>query len=206
MSNSPPIRLIVGLGNPGPEYADTRHNAGLWFLQRLARQWGGTLSPDKRFFGELARIKYKGNDICLLFPATYMNRSGQAVGALAGFYKITPAEILVAHDELDLQPGQLKLKQGGGHAGHNGLRDIASHLGTPTFWRARIGIGHPRSLGLTQSVSDFVLHRPSAEHQSLIDTSTGLLLDHMDWVTQGNLSVATTQVHTAVEAMLRSQK
>ena len=126
MLSTATIRLIVGLGNPGPDYADTRHNAGQWWIERIARHAGGFLSPEKGFFGEIARVKLKGHELWLLFPTTYMNRSGQAVAALARFYKIEPEQILVAHDELDIDPGSIKLKQGGGHAGHNGLKDIAA--------------------------------------------------------------------------------
>ncbi|MDH4396035.1 MAG: aminoacyl-tRNA hydrolase [Limnobacter sp.] len=193
------IRLIVGLGNPGPQYEDTRHNAGVWFLNALARKLGTSLQTDKRFFGDLAKVKFQGEDVWLLFPTTYMNRSGQAVGALSKFFKIEPSEILVAHDELDMLPGQLKIKKGGGHAGHNGLRDIQAHIGTNDYWRARIGIGHPRTLNLQQGVADFVLHRPSTEQQQEIDFCVNVLLKHMDLVLNGQIAKATTQVHTEVD-------
>ncbi len=152
-------RLIVGLGNPGPEYEATRHNVGFWFVDRLASQLKVTLSPQAKFFGKAARA----GELWLLQPSTYMNRSGQSVGALANFYKISPAEILVIHDELDLPPGGIRLKQGGGNGGHNGLKDIQAHLSTPDFWRLRLGIGHPRTLNLAQQVVDFVLHPPRKE-------------------------------------------
>lgn len=193
------IRLIVGLGNPGPQYEDTRHNAGVWFVNALARKLGTSLQTDKRFFGDLAKVKFQGEDVWLLFPTTYMNRSGQAVGALCKFFKIQPSEILVAHDELDMLPGQLKIKKGGGHAGHNGLRDIQAHMGTNDYWRARIGIGHPRTLNLQQGVADFVLHRPSTEQQQEIDFCVNVLLKHMDLVLNGQIAKATTQVHTEVD-------
>lgn len=199
MSGNLPIKLIVGLGNPGPQYSDTRHNAGVWFIEQLARQLGITLQPENRFLGEVAKTKIKGNDLFLLFPTTYMNRSGQSVGALAKFFKVQPAEVLVAHDELDLLPGQLKIKRGGGHAGHNGLRDIQAHLGTNDYWRARIGIGHPRSLGMNQSVSDFVLHRPMADQQKMIDGSLDILLKHVGSLLDGNFSQASTKIHTEVD-------
>ncbi|MFW8566688.1 aminoacyl-tRNA hydrolase [Orrella sp. 11846] len=154
------IRLIVGLGNPGPDYAQTRHNAGFWAVDRWADRLGASLQPNKNFFGEAGSARHRGQAIWLLKPQTFMNRSGQSVSALAKFYKFKPEEILVIHDELDLLPGQVRLKFGGGHAGHNGLRDIQSALGGPGFWRLRLGIGHPRSLGLQQNVVDFVLHRP----------------------------------------------
>ncbi|MFN4327861.1 MAG: aminoacyl-tRNA hydrolase [Limnobacter sp.] len=191
-----PIKLVVGLGNPGPQYEDTRHNAGVWYLDRLCRQHNAPLQADKRFLGDLARIKANGEDVWLLFPTTYMNRSGQAVGGLAKFFKIKPEQVLVAHDELDLLPGQLKLKKGGGHAGHNGLKDIVAHLGTADFWRARIGIGHPRSLNLQQGVADFVLHRPSAEQQKAIDGVLDILHKHSDLLLKGELAQATTRIHT----------
>lgn len=193
------IRLIVGLGNPGPQYEDTRHNAGVWFLNALARKLGTSLQTDKRFFGDLAKVKFLGEDVWLLFPTTYMNRSGQSVGALSKFFKIQPSEILVAHDELDMLPGQLKIKKGGGHAGHNGLRDIQAHMGTNDYWRARIGIGHPRTLNLQQGVADFVLHRPSTEQQQEIDFCVTILLKHMDLILNGQIAKATTQIHTEVD-------
>ena len=185
----PAIRLVVGLGNPGPSYADTRHNAGQWFLQALAHQHGVRLQADKRFFGETARFAALQGDVCLLFPTTFMNRSGLAVAALAQFYKIKPEEILVVHDELDLAPGQLRLKLGGGSAGHNGIKSIAAQLGTPQFWRARLGIGHPRTLGLNQAVADFVLHRPSASDQADIELAVGALQKAMPAVLAGNFSL-----------------
>lgn len=160
-----PPRLIVGLGNPGPEYEDTRHNAGFWFVDRLAADLKVSLAPQPKFFGEAG----KAGDVWLLKPATFMNRSGQAVAALARFYKIAPEEVLVVHDELDLLPGAIRVKQGGGNGGHNGLKDIQAQLGTPNFWRLRLGIGHPRSLALKQEVVDFVLHRPRVEEQRDID-------------------------------------
>ncbi|HEX4843012.1 MAG TPA: aminoacyl-tRNA hydrolase [Limnobacter sp.] len=202
MSNTS-IKLIVGLGNPGPQYTDTRHNAGVWYLDKLARQHNVHLQSDKRFLGDMARIKVAGEDVWLLFPTTFMNRSGQAVGALAKFFKIKPEEILVAHDELDLLPGQLKIKKGGGHAGHNGLKDMNAHLGSNEFWRARIGIGHPRSLNLQQGVADFVLHRPGPLHQQVIDASIGVLLKHTDLILKGNMTQATTHVHTECDQLFK---
>ncbi|HEX4916951.1 MAG TPA: aminoacyl-tRNA hydrolase [Limnobacter sp.] len=202
MSNTP-IKLIVGLGNPGPQYADTRHNAGVWYLEKVARQHNTYLQSDKRFFGDLARIKVAGDDVWLLFPTTFMNRSGQAVGALAKFFKIKPEEILVAHDELDLLPGQLKIKKGGGHAGHNGLKDMNAHLGSNEFWRARIGIGHPRSLNLQQGVADFVLHRPAQVHQQVIDASIDVLLKYTDLVLKGSIAQATTHIHTECDQLFK---
>lgn len=188
--------MIVGLGNPGPQYADTRHNAGTWYLQALAQQHQVFLQNDKRFYGDLARIKVAGEDVWLLFPTTFMNRSGQSVGALAKFFKINAEEILVAHDELDLLPGQLRIKKGGGNAGHNGLKDMQAHLGSNNFWRARIGIGHPRTLNLQQGVADFVLHRPNNEQLHAINKSIDVLLKHSGLLLNGQQALATTNIHT----------
>ncbi|MEW5837269.1 MAG: aminoacyl-tRNA hydrolase [Pseudomonadota bacterium] len=160
------IRLIVGLGNPGAQYADTRHNAGFWFVDEIARLSAATLRPEPRFHSDAARVNLEGRDLWLLQPTTFMNRSGQAVAALARFYKIAPEQILIAHDEIDLPVGQIKLKLAGGHGGHNGLRDIHAHLGTPNYWRLRIGVGHP---GSKDQVVDYVLHAPSKPDRAKID-------------------------------------
>ncbi len=159
-------RLVVGLGNPGPEYDDTRHNAGFWFVDRLARELGTELRRESRFHGLCGHVR--NPDLWLLEPQTFMNRSGQAVAALARFYRVLPAEILVVHDELDIPPGQLRLKFGGGLGGHNGLKDITSHLGSQEFWRLRIGIGHP---GDRSEVVNFVLKPPRREEWLLVDES-----------------------------------
>jgi PTH1 family peptidyl-tRNA hydrolase len=152
------IRLIVGLGNPGPEYALTRHNAGFWLLDNLANTLPGCkLQRETRFNAFVAKSHIGGKEVWLLEPQTYMNRSGQSVGGLARFYKIAPEEILVVHDELDILPGIAKLKKGGGSGGHNGLKDISAALGTQDYWRLRLGIGHPRNYNLAQQVADFVL-------------------------------------------------
>lgn len=193
---TPPIRLIVGLGNPGAEYEDTRHNAGFWLVDALARQHQGHLRQENKFHGNVARVQIKGQEAWLLQPLTYMNRSGQAVAALMRFYKIAPAEMLVAHDELDIEPGTAKLKQGGGAAGHNGLKDIITALGTQDFWRLRIGIGHPRTLGLRQDVADFVLHRPSSEHQTAIEASLKVCTEITPLLCAGEFARATMQLHT----------
>lgn len=163
-----PPRLVVGLGNPGPEYAATRHNAGFWLAERVAHKLGVELRRESRFHGLVASQRNGGPDSALwiLLPQTFMNRSGQAVLALAHFYRILPDQILVLHDELDIPPGTLRLKFGGGLGGHNGLKDIASHLGTQDFWRLRIGIGHP---GERNEVINFVLKPPRGEEQALID-------------------------------------
>ncbi|MGO3741534.1 aminoacyl-tRNA hydrolase, partial [Kerstersia sp.] len=164
-----PIRLIVGLGNPGAEYDRTRHNAGFWLADTYAADLRASFAVEKSFMGEVAKARVDGENVYLAKPITFMNRSGQCVGALARFYKLAPEQVLVLHDELDLLPGQVKIKQGGGHAGHNGLKDIQAALGGPGFWRLRIGIGHPRTLGLAQQVADFVLHPPRREEQDQID-------------------------------------
>ncbi|ACX88182.1 aminoacyl-tRNA hydrolase [Pectobacterium parmentieri] len=161
------IKLIVGLANPGAEYAATRHNAGAWFVDCLAESYRQSLKEENKFFGYTARLNLAGQDVRLLVPTTFMNLSGKAVAAMATFYRIQPDEILVAHDELDLLPGIAKLKLGGGHGGHNGLKDIISKLGNnPNFHRLRIGIGHP---GDKSKVTGFVLGKPPMSEQTLID-------------------------------------
>ena len=192
---SDPIRLIVGLGNPGPEYETTRHNAGFWLADHYADDLRASFNFEKSFFGLVAKAKHGGENVLLLKPATYMNRSGQAVGALARFYKLAPAQVLVLHDELDLLPGQVKIKQGGGHAGHNGLKDIQAALGSPDFWRIRIGIGHPRTLGLAQQVADFVLHSPRREEQAGIDSVIDRCRAVLPALLDGDLAQATRQLH-----------
>ena len=188
------MKLIVGLGNPGREYERTRHNAGFWFVDALARFHGKSLAAEKKFFGEAGRLT---NDCWMLKPTTFMNRSGQAVAALAGCYQIAPEEILVVHDELDLKPGEVKIKLGGGVAGHNGLKDIQARLGTADFWRLRIGIGHPREEGLSeQEVVDYVLHRSSAEHQKLIDATLENCLAIWPALARGEMERAMHQLHT----------
>ena len=180
------IRLIVGLANPGAQYADTRHNAGAWFVTRLAEQLGARLVADSKAFGFIARISHQGEDVRLLIPTTFMNRSGQAVAAVAGFYKIAPAEILIAHDELDLSPGQIRLKTGGGHGGHNGLRDTISALGNQNgFHRLRVGIGHP---GDSSLVSGFVLNKAPRSEQDLMDRALDEALRHRDAIMAGELA------------------
>jgi PTH1 family peptidyl-tRNA hydrolase len=161
-----PFRIVAGLGNPGPEHQLTRHNAGFWFVDVLARRHGGEFRDYRKYSGETARITVSGREIILLKPTTYMNRSGLSIRQLSDFFKIAPQEILVAHDELDLPVGSVRLKQGGGHGGHNGLRDTIAHLGD-TFWRLRLGIGHP---GNKSEVIDYVLTRaPLTEEESILD-------------------------------------
>lgn len=190
----PPPRLIVGLGNPGAQYEATRHNVGFWFVDRLARKLKTSLTPQTKFFGRAAR----SGDVWLLQPTTFMNRSGQAVAALAHFYKIPTAEILVVHDELDLLPGGIRLKQGGGNGGHNGLKDIQARLGSPDFWRLRLGIGHPRSLNLTQEVVDFVLHPPRQEEMPAIEQALDRCLLAWPKLAAGDYPGAQQQLHGKV--------
>ena len=160
------IKLLVGLGNPGPEYEGTRHNAGFWWIDAAARELGTRLAADKAFFGLAGRASTPAGPVWLLEPQTFMNASGRAVAALARFYKIASEDILVVHDELDLPAGQMKLKRGGGHAGHNGLRDIQAQLGSPDFWRLRLGVGHP---GVKAEVIHHVLRKPPATEREAID-------------------------------------
>jgi PTH1 family peptidyl-tRNA hydrolase len=162
------IKLFVGLGNPGPEYEDTRHNAGFWFIDAVARELKVSLVPERSYHGLVARTSVNGQNVWLLQPQTFMNLSGKSVAALARFFKIQPDEILVAHDEMDIAPGEAKLKKGGSHAGHNGLRDIHAQLGTPDYWRLRIGVGHP---GNKAEVVSWVLKKPMAEHREAIRAS-----------------------------------
>ena len=183
-------RLIVGLGNPGRDYEETRHNAGFWFCARLARAWGIPLAHESRFHGIVGR---SAGNIWMLLPQTFMNRSGQAVGALARFHRIEPAEILVVHDELDIPPGQLRLKFGGGMGGHNGLKDITSHLGTQDYWRLRIGIGHP---GDRNEVVNYVLKQPRREEQAEIDAAIDRALDLMPLIEKGEWNMATQRANT----------
>jgi PTH1 family peptidyl-tRNA hydrolase len=191
------IRLIAGLGNVGPEYEATRHNAGFWLLDRLASRCAVSYGHQARFFGDTAKASIAGEPVWLLKPSTFMNRSGQALAALAGFYRIPVESVLIVHDELDLLPGAAKIKFGGGHAGHNGLKDIQARLGSPNFWRLRLGIGHPRTLALTQQVIDFVLHRPSREHQALIDEAIDRSLDSIDDMVAGRTEQAMLRLHGA---------
>ncbi|MCM5571781.1 aminoacyl-tRNA hydrolase [Burkholderiaceae bacterium FT117] len=190
------IGLIVGLGNPGPEHEHDRHNAGFWFVDAVARAHGGSFAKEAKFFGEVARVRIGHAQVWLLKPTTYMNRSGLAVAALAGFYRVAPDQVLVAHDELDLLPGQAKLKKGGGSAGHNGLKDITARLGGPGFWRLRLGIGHPRTLQLNQQVADFVLHRPSREDLQAIEGEIDRGLACLPDAVAGHFEAATMKLHT----------
>lgn len=186
------IRLIVGLGNPGREYARTRHNAGFWWLTQCADNLRVVLKPESRFFGVAGR-RMNAAEINLLMPQTFMNLSGKAVAALARFYKIEPDEILVVHDELDLPPGVARLKQGGGHGGHNGLKDIAAQLGSPQFWRLRLGIGHP---GQKNEVANYVLTAPRADEADLIESAIIQSLDVLPEILRGDFAAAMLKLHT----------
>lgn len=192
--NSMPIRLIVGLGNPGIEYEQTRHNAGFWLVDNLA---GSKLARESRYNALAAKTNISGHEVWLLEPQTYMNRSGQSVGALARFYKIAPDEILVVHDELDLPPGAAKIKKGGSSGGHNGLKDITAALGTQDYWRLRLGIGHPRAMNLQQQVVDYVLHRPRKEEQTLINEAIERSLEVIPMLCEGKFEAAMMKLHSS---------
>lgn len=189
----PALRLVVGLGNPGPDYSETRHNAGFWFCERLARELGASFAREARYHGLVAKCRPAGADFWLLMPQTFMNRSGQSVQALAHFYRIAPAEMLVVHDELDIPPGQLRLKFGGGLGGHNGLKDITSHLGTQDYWRLRIGIGHP---GDRNDVVNYVLKPPRKEEAGEIDAAIDRALLAWPLLAKGDFNAATQRINS----------
>ena len=187
------LRLIVGLGNPGADYVDTRHNAGFWLLDEIAAELGLSFRFEKRFNAEECKFKAYGRDVFLQKPQTFMNRSGQPVAALARYYKIAPEEILVIHDELDLSPGTNRIKQAGGHGGHNGLRDIINHLGSRDFFRIRVGIGHP---GDSNQVVDYVLHKPSVADLAAIETANRDTLAVLPQLIEGRIDKAMQALHT----------
>jgi PTH1 family peptidyl-tRNA hydrolase len=189
----PALRLIVGLGNPGSEYAETRHNAGFWFCERLARELGTSFARESRYHGYVAKARVGGQDIWLLMPQTFMNRSGQAVQALAHFYRIDAAEMLVVHDELDLPPGQMRLKFGGGLGGHNGLKDITAHLATQDYWRLRVGIGHP---GDRNEVVNYVLKPPRREEREEVDAALDRALLAWPTLAKGEFNAATQKINS----------
>ncbi|MBP6902287.1 MAG: aminoacyl-tRNA hydrolase [Burkholderiaceae bacterium] len=186
------IRLIVGLGNPGPEYEHTRHNAGFWWVDGAARALGASLAFDRSYHGQVARVNLAQGPVWLLQPMTFMNLSGKAVAPLARFFKITPEQILVVHDELDLPPGQMKLKQGGSAAGHNGLKDIQAQLGAPDFWRLRLGIGHP---GHRAEVANYVLRKPPLDERLAIDKCVDDSLAALPLLLDGKLQDAMMKIH-----------
>ncbi len=186
------IRLLVGLGNPGPEYVATRHNAGFWFIDAVARELRVNLAPERSYFGLVARVNRSDGQVWLLEPMTFMNLSGKSVAALARFFKIEPREIMVAHDELDLLPGQVKMKLGGSHASHNGLKDIQAQLGSADFWRLRLGIGHP---GERAEVVNYVLRRPIADDRDAIDKCIEQSITALPLLLDGEMDRALMKVH-----------
>ena len=189
-----PIRLVVGLGNPGREHAATRHNAGFWFADTLAAKLGATFGGEAKFQGQVAKA---ADGLRFLKPGTYMNLSGRSVASLSRFFALSPEDVLVAHDELDLLPGEAKMKFGGGVAGHNGLRDIAAALGTQDFWRLRLGIGHPRDSSIPQQdVADYVLAPPSRDDRAAIDDAIARGLDAWPAIAAGDFERAMLLLHT----------
>ncbi len=188
------IKLFVGLGNPGAEYEATRHNAGFWWLEALSRELKAPLGFEKSHFGLVARTSVNGQTVWLLEPQTFMNLSGKSVASLARFFKIKPEEILVAHDELDIVPGHVKLKFGGSHAGHNGLRDIHAQLGTGDYWRLRLGVGHP---GVKEEVINWVLKKPMQEHRVAIEDCITRSLKAVPALLAGEMEKATMLIHTS---------
>jgi peptidyl-tRNA hydrolase, PTH1 family len=193
-------KLIVGLGNPGDEHEEDRHNAGFWFVDALARQLNARFETEKRFHGKVAKAKWGSEDLFLLKPTTYMNLSGQAVGALCRFHKLLPQDVLVVQDELDLKPGTARIKLGGGTGGHNGLKDIQAHLSTPEYWRLRLGIGHPRDLAAEgarpMDVADYVLRRPLQAEQKQIDASIENGLQMLPLFLKGDTQAAMLELHS----------
>ncbi len=186
------IQCIVGLGNPGEKYASTRHNAGFWFVDELARRYQGVFRTEAKFSGEVCRITMSGRDCWLLKPSTFMNRSGRSVSAIARFYKMDAENLLLAHDELDLDPGIARLKQGGGHGGHNGLRDSASAMNSKDFYRLRLGIGHP---GHRDQVTDYVLSRPSRNEQQQIEQAIDAASDQLEGLLAGDYQRVMNELH-----------
>jgi len=193
LSHLPMIKLFAGLGNPGPQYEDTRHNAGFWWIDALARELRVVLAAERAFHGLVARASHVGQPVWLLQPHTFMNLSGKSVAALARFYKIAPQEILIIHDELDFAPGQVKLKRGGSHGGHNGLRDIHTQLGSSDYWRLRIGIGHP---GNKADVLGWVLHKPALDQRRLIEGSITHSLQALPALLGADMDKAVQLIHT----------
>jgi peptidyl-tRNA hydrolase, PTH1 family len=186
------IKLLVGLGNPGPEYEATRHNAGFWWINEAAHVLKASMTPERAYFGLVARINRPAGPVWLLQPQTYMNLSGKSVAALARFFKIEPPQVLVVHDELDVPPGQLKLKLGGGHGGHNGLRDIHAQLGSADYWRLRLGIGHP---GVKAEVVDYVLRKPPSDQRELIQSCIAESMKTLDLLLDGDPALAVPRLH-----------
>ena len=187
------IQLIVGLGNIGQEYAQTRHNAGWWMLDELAATWGASFREDKKYYAEVAKANTPQGEVWLMKPTTYMDKSGQAVGALANFFKIPVSDLLVLHDELDIPPGHVRLKKGGGNGGHNGLKDIQAKMGSADFWRVRLGIGHPGDRNL---VSGFVLNKPSRDDREAIDDAIWRTRCEINDILSGDMEAAMRVLHS----------
>lgn len=187
------IQLIVGLGNIGPEYAQTRHNAGWWMIDELAATWGAHFKDERKYFGEVAKANTPNGEVWLIKPSTYMNKSGQAVGALANFFKIPVADMLVLHDELDIPPGHVRLKKGGGNGGHNGLKDIQAKMGSADFWRLRLGIGHPGDRNL---VSAYVLNKPSRDDREAIEDAIWRSSREINSILVGDVEAAMRVLHS----------
>lgn len=187
------IQMIVGLGNIGSEYEHTRHNAGWWMIDELAASWGASWREDKKYFAKVAKANTPNGEVWLMKPSLYMNKSGQSVGALANFFKIPAEAILVLHDELDIAPGQLRLKQGGGNGGHNGLKDIQAKMGSANFWRLRLGIGHPGDKNL---VSGFVLNKPSRDDREAIDDAIWRASREINTIISGDMEAAIRVLHS----------
>ena len=187
------IQLIVGLGNIGQEYAQTRHNAGWWMLDELAATWGASFREDKKYYAEVAKANTPQGEVWLMKPSTYMNKSGQAVGALANFFKIPVSDLLVLHDELDIPPGHVRLKKGGGNGGHNGLKDIQAKMGSADFLRVRLGIGHPGDRNL---VSGFVLNKPSRDDREAIDDAIWRTRCEINDILSGDMEAAMRVLHS----------
>jgi PTH1 family peptidyl-tRNA hydrolase len=193
------FKLIVGLGNPGTKHEKDRHNAGFWLLDEIARLYQGNWQDDPKFFGQISKIKLGSEDVYLLKPSTFMNRSGQAVAALSRFHKINPDAMLIVHDELDLKPGVARLKWAGGLGGHNGLKDISAHLNTNDYWRLRLGIGHPRDSEEGKrnlDVADYVLKKPRLEEQIDIDRAMSCFLKVIPLISKNEMNAATMELHS----------
>lgn len=188
------IRLFVGLGNPGPDYEDTRHNAGFWWIDALAREMNVSWAVDKGHHALVGKTSHQGQTVWLLKPQTFMNLSGKSVASLANFFKLSPQQVLVAHDELDIAPGEAKLKLGGSHAGHNGLRDIHAQLGSDQYWRLRLGVGHP---GQKAEVVHWVLKKPSLDHRIAIEQTIDRAVKALPHFLSGDMALAMRQIHTS---------
>lgn len=192
----PGIALVAGLGNPGMRHSATRHNAGAWFADAVAGRYGATFRPESRFRGEMGRVQIGVRECRVLKPTTYMNESGASISAAVNFYKVPLSALLVAHDEIDLPPGTVRLKHGGGHAGHNGLRDIIARCGSGEFLRLRIGVGHP---GHKDEVVNYVLRPPSTQDRAAIVAAIERAVDVMEWIVAGDMERAMQALHTKTE-------